>query len=67
LKSDDELFAVQLEAMLTPKVRTYLKSLVHWHIDKHFNQDIYKQVQSERPSNEDINAQVRTKIDDFTL
>ena len=67
MKSDDEPFAVQLEAMLTPKVRTYLKSLVHRHIDKHFNQDIYKQVQSERPNNEEINTQVRTKIDDFTL
>lgn len=67
LKSDNELFAVQLEAMLTPKVRTYLKRLVHRNVDRHFDQNIFKQVQSERPSNEEINAQVRTKIDNFAL
>jgi hypothetical protein len=67
LKSDNELFAVQLEAMLTPNVRGYLKRLVLRNIDKHFDQDIYNQVQSERPSAEEINAQVRTKVSDFTL
>jgi hypothetical protein len=67
LKSDDELFAVELEAMLTPGVRNYLKRLVLRNIDRYFDQDTYERVQSERPSNEEINAQVRTKIDNFTL
>jgi hypothetical protein len=67
LKSDNDLFAVELEAMLTPGVRTYVKQLVLRNIDKYFDQDIYEKIQSERPSNEKINAQVRTKIDNFAL
>ena len=53
--------------MLTPGVRTYVKQLVLRNIDKYFDQDIYERVQSERPSNEEIKAQVRTKIADFRL
>lgn len=67
LKSDSDLFQVELEAMLTPGVRTYLKNLVLRNIDKYFSKKIYETVQSQRPSNEDINAQVRTKLDNFTL
>jgi hypothetical protein len=63
----DDAREQMLKTMLTPSVRTYLKSLVLSNIDRYFNQIIYKRVRSERPSNEEINTQVRTKIDGSTF
>ena len=53
--------------MLTPGVRTYVNELVLRNIDKYFDQDTYERIQSERPSNDEINGLVRTKVDEFTL
>lgn len=62
LKSDSNLFAIQLEAMQTPNVRGFLKTLVLHSVDQFFDQDIYNQVQSEKPKPSAINALVRTQI-----
>lgn len=47
LKSESELFAIQLEAMQTPKVRGYLKTLVQSSVDQYFDEDIHKLVIAE--------------------
>jgi hypothetical protein len=65
LKSDDELFAVQLEAMLVPNVRGYLKKLLLDEIDKLFDQDIYERAQAEKPRPQEIEALVLTKMRKF--
>jgi hypothetical protein len=62
LNSDDELFAVQLEAMLTPKVRSHFKRMLLHEIDKLFDQDIYIIAQAEKPSPRQIDSLVLSKI-----
>jgi hypothetical protein len=62
LKSDNELYAIQLEAMQTPNVRRFLKMLVLRSIDQFFDHGIYDQVLFERPKPAEINALVRTQI-----
>ena len=46
-----KLFAVQLEAMQTPKVRAYLRALVRYYIGKWFDKDVREQVLKEHPPN----------------
>ena len=68
LKSDDELFAVQLEAMQTPQVRSYLKRLVLDSVDQFFSQYIFERVQSDVeivPTPAKINGLVRTRLLSF--
>jgi hypothetical protein len=62
LKSDDELFAVQLEAMFTPSVRTHMKNLLINIIDRLFDNRIYQQVQSKKPEQTEVNGLVLSKI-----
>jgi hypothetical protein len=62
LKSDDELFAVQLEAMFTPSVRSYTKNLLIGNIDQYFDNDIYERVQAERPAQSKVDGLVLSKI-----
>jgi hypothetical protein len=62
LKSDDELFAVQLEAMFTPRNRTYMKNILLYFIDKYFDDRIYEQVQSKKPEQTEIDGLVLSKI-----
>jgi hypothetical protein len=47
-----QMFAVQLEAMQTPKVRAYLRALVRYNIDKWYDNDIHKQVLKDHPESE---------------
>ena len=47
-----KLFAVQLEAMQTPKVRAYLKALIRYLINSLFDAEIRKQVLAEHPPSE---------------
>lgn len=50
LKHDPtKLFAVQLEAMQTPKVRAYLRALVLYLIDKWYNPEIYENMLKDHP------------------
>jgi hypothetical protein len=44
-----KLFAVQLEAMQTPKVRAYLRALVRYYINKWYDKDIREQVLRDHP------------------
>jgi hypothetical protein len=62
LKSDDELFAVQLEAMFTPSVRTHMKNLLINIIDRLFDNRIYQQVQSKKPEQTEVNGLVLSRI-----
>jgi hypothetical protein len=62
LQSDDELFAVQLEAMFTPSVRSYTKNLLIDNIDQYFDNDIYERVQDERPAQSEVDGLVLSKI-----
>jgi hypothetical protein len=62
LKSDDELFAVQLEAMFTPSVRSYTKNLLIDNIDQYYDNDIYERVQAERPTQSEVDGLVLSKI-----
>jgi hypothetical protein len=64
LKSDDELFAVELEAMLTPDVRTYIKELILGNIDRLFSQALYRRAQAKKPSPEEIDALVRSMVEE---
>jgi hypothetical protein len=61
LKSDDELFAVQLEAMFTPSVRTHMKNLLINIIDRFFDIHVYEQVQSGKPEQTEVNDLVLAK------
>jgi hypothetical protein len=65
LQSDDELFAVQLEAMFTPSNRTYMKNILLYFIDKHFDDRIYEQVQSKKPEQNEVKSLVLSKIREF--
>lgn len=62
LKSDDELFAVQLEAMFTPSVRTHMKNLLIDRIDRLFDNRIYEQAQSKKPEQTEVKGLVLSKI-----
>ena len=65
LKSENDLFQIEIEAMLTPQVRGYLKKLVLDNVDKHFDQKIYDEVQKELPSKRKVNRLVRSKMREF--
>jgi hypothetical protein len=62
LQSDDELFAVQLEAMFTPSVRTHMKNLLISTIDQLFDNRIYEQVQSGKPDQSEVDGLVLSRI-----
>jgi hypothetical protein len=62
LKSDDELFAVQLEAMFTPSVRTHMKNQLISTIDRLFDNRTYEQVQSSKPDQSEVDSLVLSKI-----
>ena len=62
LKSDNELFAVQLEAMFTPSVRTHMKNLLMNIIDRFFDNRIYQEVQSKKPEQTEVNGLVLSRI-----
>ena len=57
-----KLFAIQLEAMQTPKVRAYLKRLVLKAIDRLFDKGIYQQIQDGKPTPAQIKGLVRSQI-----
>jgi hypothetical protein len=67
LKSEDELFAIQLEAMQSQKVREYFRKLVQDSVDKYFDNDIYKQVLADLPSREKINKRVRKQLNELLI
>ena len=62
LPGDNDLFAIQLEAMQAPKVRAYLKRLVLKSLDGLFDENIYRQVQAEKPTAADVKGLVRSQI-----
>lgn len=56
------LFAVELEAMQTPDVRGYLRSLLRDTIEDLFDNDVYENAQKEKPEPKEMNGLVLTEI-----
>ena len=67
VKHDPEkLFAVELEAMQTPDVRGYLRSLLRDTIEELFDNDAYENAQKKKPSAKKINRLVLTEINELS-
>jgi hypothetical protein len=65
LKSEEDLFAIQLEAMQSPRVREYFRKLIQASVDKYFDPTLYKQVLSDRPSSEQIKKHVCKQLNNL--
>jgi hypothetical protein len=61
-----KLFAVELEAMQTPEVRGYLRSLLRDTIEDLFDNDAYKKAQKEKPKPKQTNRLVLTDINELS-
>ena len=62
----EQLFAVELEAMQTPGVRGYLRSLLRDTIEELFDNDAYEDAQKKKPGAKKINRLVLTEVNELS-